>query len=237
MFDRTEMLIGSEGLDILSNAEVIIFGIGGVGSYAAEALARAAIGRLILVDHDVIDITNLNRQIHGLQSTIGLPKVEVMSERIRDINPCCDVEVRREFYTPEKETDFFNQSYDYVLDAIDSVRAKLGLITACLQRQIPIISSMGAGNKLEPSGFHVVDIKDTYNDPLARVIRRRLRALGINKGLNVVFSPELPQTPIRGENGSTPASISFVPPVAGLVMAGFVIQKLLAGKVGHVKNS
>lgn len=230
MFDRTELLVGSSGLEILSRAKVAIFGVGGVGSFVAEALARSAVGTLVLVDHDEIDVTNLNRQIHALHSTIGLPKVRVMATRIKDINPTCTVEVHQEFYTPEREDEFSPWDYDYVIDAIDSVGSKVGLIMACLRRKIPIVSSMGAANKLDPTGFQVVDISKTYNDPLARVIRKRLREQGIDRGLNVVFSPELPVARTTELQGRVPGSVAFVPPVAGLVMAGFVVKELLAAE-------
>lgn len=228
MFNRTELLVGSPGLEILSRSKVAIFGIGGVGSFAAEALARSAVGTLVLVDHDLIDVTNLNRQIHALQSTIGLPKASVMAKRINDINPSCKVKVWQEFFLPEQEERFLAEGYDYVIDAIDSVGPKVGLIMACLRRKIPIISSMGAANKLDPTGFQVVDISKTYNDPLARVIRKKLREQGIDGGLNVVFSPELPIARKMEDAGRVPGTVAFVPPVAGLVMAGFVVRELLA---------
>ena len=228
MFSRTEILVGRAGLEALAASKVAVFGVGGVGSFAAEALARSGIGTLILVDHDLIDLTNLNRQIHALHSTVGLHKVDVMGERIADINPTCQVETHREFFEPEKEAEFFTQGYDYVIDAIDSVGPKVGLIAACLRRHIPIISSMGAANKLDPAGFQVVDISKTYNDPLARVVRKKLREMGITQGLQVVFSPELPQTSTPVSGRPVPGSIAFVPPVAGLVMAGFVVRDLLA---------
>ena len=231
-FSRTELLIGKAGLAALAESRVAIFGIGGVGSYAAEALARTGIGSLTLVDHDRVDLTNLNRQIHALESTVGMYKVDVMRGRILDINPHCQVEVSREFFHPDQEADFLNKGYDYVIDAIDSVPSKIGLVCGCLHRGIPIISAMGAANKLDPTGFQVVDISETYNDPLARVIRRRLRDMGISKGLKVVFSPELPVH--RGRQGGSrtrerqPAgTVAFVPAVAGLILAGVVVRELL----------
>ena len=235
-FARTELLIGKQGLMALAVAKVAVFGIGGVGSFAAEALARSGIGSLTLVDFDRIDVTNINRQLHALSSTVGMYKVDVMEARISDINPDCRVVVRREFFEPEREDEFLGEGFDYVIDAIDSVRSKIGLISGCLSRGIPIISVMGAGRKLNPAAFQVVDISETYNDPLARVVRKGLRDLGITKGVKVVFSPELPHEPPQdagNDEGDLPAgrkppgSIAFVPPVAGLIAAGVVVKDLL----------
>ena len=242
MFSRTELLIGKAGLEALASSKVAVFGVGGVGSYAVEALARSGIGALTLVDHDRIDITNINRQLHALNSTVGLYKVDVMQDRIQEINPNCHVEVSREFFQPDKETIFLDQGYDYVVDAIDSVHSKVGLIYGCIKRSIPIVSAMGAARKLDPTGFKVVDISETYNDPLARVVRKRLRDMGIEKGVKTVFSPELPCPPVGNresdkedhEDGAQsirsrqpPGTIAFVPAVAGLVMASVVVKDLL----------
>lgn len=239
IFSRTELLIGKAGLRVLAGSKVAVFGIGGVGSYAVEALTRCGIGSLTLVDHDRIDITNLNRQLHALQSTVGMYKVDVMQARILEINPRCHVRVIREFFEPDNETIFLDQGYDYVIDAIDSVYSKVGLISACIKRSIPVVSAMGAGNKLDPTGFQVVDISETYNDPLARVVRKRLRDVGIEKGVKVVFSPELPcsfssQEGDSGGDQSThtrqpPGTIAFVPAVAGLILASVVVRDLLDG--------
>jgi tRNA A37 threonylcarbamoyladenosine dehydratase len=235
-FARTELLIGKQGLAVLAASKVAVFGIGGVGSFAAEALARSGIGSLTMVDFDRVDVTNINRQLHALSSTVGLYKVDVMEARIRDINPDCRVEISREFFQPEREGEFLNEDFDYVIDAIDSVRSKVGLISGCVSRGIPIISVMGAGRKLDPAAFQVVDISETYNDPLARVVRKGLRDLGITKGVKVVFSPELPQRPPEGvgddegkgsPNRQPPGSIAFVPPVAGLIAASVVVRDLL----------
>ena len=242
-FSRTELLIGKQGLAVLAGAKVAVFGIGGVGSFAAEALARSGIGSLTLVDFDRIELTNINRQLHALHSTVGMYKADVMQARIQDINPDCRVDVRREFFQPERDEDFLNPGFDYVIDAIDSIKPKIGLISGCLARGIPIISVMGAGRKLDPAAFQVVDISETYNDPLARVVRKGLRDLGITKGVKVVFSPELPQGP-REEMGDAdgkassqgrqpPGSIAFVPPAAGLIAAGAVVRGLLAGGLDH----
>ena len=231
-FARTEMLVGSTALARLAGASVAVFGIGGVGSYAAEALARAGVGRLTLVDHDVIDVTNINRQIHALTETVGAAKTETMARRIHSINPTCAVREIRAFYQPEVAEQFFPEPYDYVLDAVDTVTAKIDLAVQCHWRGIPIIASMGAANKLDPALFDVMDIYRTSGDPLARILRKKLKERGILY-LRVVCSRERPRTPAAGEEqpaagrNSVPASISFVPSAAGLIMAGAVIRDLL----------
>ena len=231
-FARTEMLVGSTALERLAGASVAVFGIGGVGSYAVEALARAGVGRLTLVDHDVIDVTNINRQIHALTETVGAAKTETMAHRIRSINPACAVREIREFYQPEAADQFFPEPYDYVLDAVDTVTAKIDLAVQCHRRGIPIIASMGAANKLDPALFEVIDIYRTSGDPLARILRKKLKERGIPQ-LRVVCARERPRTPAIGEEqpaagrNSVPASISFVPSAAGLIMAGAVIRDLL----------
>ena len=231
-FARTEMLVGSTALERLAGASVAVFGIGGVGSYAAEALARAGVGRLTLVDHDVIDVTNINRQIHALTETVGAAKTETMARRIHSINPVCVVREIRAFYQPEAAEQFFLEPYDYVLDAVDTVTAKIDLAVQCHRRGIPLIASMGAANKLDPALFEVMDIYRTTGDPLARILRKKLKERGIPH-LRVVCSRERPRTPEAGEaqpaagRNSVPASISFVPSAAGLIMAGAVIRDLL----------
>ena len=231
-FARTEMLVGSTALARLAGASVAVFGIGGVGSYAAEALARAGVGRLTLVDHDVIDVTNINRQIHALTETVGAAKTETMARRIHSINPACVVREIRAFYQPEAAEQFFLELYDYVLDAVDTVTAKIDLAVQCHRRGIPLIASMGAANKLDPALFEVMDIYRTTGDPLARILRKKLKERGIPH-LRVVCSRERPRTPEAGEaqpvagRNSVPASISFVPSAAGLIMAGAVIRDLL----------
>ena len=231
-FARTEMLVGSAGVESLAAASVAVFGIGGVGSYAAEALARAGIGKLTLVDHDVIDVTNINRQIHALTETVGAAKTETMARRIHSINPACVVREIRAFYQPAAADAFFPEHYDYVLDAVDTVTAKVDLAMQCHRRGIPLIASMGAANKLDPSLFEVMDIYRTKGDPLARILRKKLKERGIPH-LRVVCSRERPRTPEAGEaqpaagRNSVPASISFVPSAAGLIMAGAVIRDLL----------
>ncbi len=217
---RTEMLIGPYGLHRLRKAKVIIFGLGGVGGAAAEALARAGIGTLGLVDKDILEETNLNRQIIALRSTLGKPKVEVMAARIRDIDPSIEVTTYHQFYLPETASEIPLDSYDYVVDAIDNVTGKIELICRCNQQGIPLISSMGMGNRLDPLEIRVADIFETQVCPLAKVMRKELRQRGIPQ-LRVVYSLENPvkQTP--------PGSIAFVPPVAGMVMACQVVKNML----------
>lgn len=228
-FTRTQMILGAEKLEKLQQARVIIFGIGGVGSYVAEALARAGIGTLYLVDHDTIDITNLNRQLIALHSTIGKPKVEVMKKRILDINPEAKVTTIQKFYLPENAEDFFQSDYDYIIDAIDTVSAKLDLIQKAKEKNIPIISSMGTGNKLDPSQFEIVDITKTSVCPLAKVVRKELAKRGI-KGVKVLYSKEEPlkvSSALASSKHTVPGSISYVPSCAGLMIAGEVIRNLI----------
>ena len=237
-FCRTAMLIGEAGLARLKAARVAVFGIGGVGSFAAEALARAGVGRLVLVDSDTVAASNLNRQLAALHSTLGRSKALVMKERIADINPAAAVEVIEDFFLPERAGLFFRGTYDYIVDAIDTVAGKIGLVLEAERRAIPIVSSMGAGNKLDPTKFEVADIYETSVCPLARVMRRELKARGVRK-LAVVYSKEKPRQPLfvpmeeRGEAGNAggfakqpPASISFVPAVAGLILAGVVVRSI-----------
>ena len=220
-FSRTELLIGKEGIEKLNKAKVAIFGLGGVGSYVVEALARAGVGNFILVDNDEVDLTNLNRQIIALHSTIGKNKVEVARDRILDINPNANIEVHQEFFMPESE-DLFDKTTSYIVDCVDTVTAKIELVVRASKLKIPIISSMGTGNKLEPTKFEVSDIYKTSVCPLAKVMRKELKARGIQK-LKVVYSKE---EPIKLEN-RVPGSISFVPSVAGLIIAGEVIKDIL----------
>ena len=241
-FSRNELAIGTEGLEKLRNSTVAILGIGGVGSFTAEALARSGVGRIILIDKDVVDITNINRQIHALLSTVGQPKAELMRDRILQINPDCDALALRMFYTEETYEQVFSYPLDYVVDASDTISYKIHLIQQCLARNIPIISSMGAANKIDPTRFQVADISKTSMDPIARVIRQKLRKLGIKKGVKVVFSTEEPLKPredvtqrIVPENApeirkaqNPPSSNAFVPSVAGLIMAGVVVNELIA---------
>ncbi len=231
-FARTEMLVGRDAVERLAASSVAVFGIGGVGSYAVEALARAGVGRLTLVDHDVIDVTNINRQIHALSETVGAPKTQTMAQRVHSINPVCEVRELRAFYQPEEAYTFFPERYDYVLDAVDTVTAKIDLAVQCHRRGIPIIASMGAANKLDPTLFEVMDIYRTKGDPLARILRKKLKEHGVLR-LKVVCSRERPRTPVTGEEqpvagrNTVPASISFVPSAVGLIMAGAVVRDLL----------
>lgn len=231
-FSRTELLFGEDKLNILKKSRVAIFGVGGVGGYVAEALARSGVGVIDLVDNDVVSLTNINRQIIALHSTIGMPKVEVMAERIRDINPQAVVNVHNCFYTPETSGDFDFSKYDYVVDAIDTVAGKIELVMQAQSAKTPIICSMGAGNKLDPTAFEVADIYKTSVCPLARVMRYELKKRGVKK-LKVVYSKEIPVTPFENEEAedssrrSTPGSVAFVPSVAGLVIASEVIKDLV----------
>ncbi|MDV3428226.1 MAG: tRNA threonylcarbamoyladenosine dehydratase [Bacillota bacterium] len=246
-FSRTELLIGSEGLEKLDKSKVVVFGIGGVGSYTAEALARGGIGNLILVDDDNVCLTNLNRQIIALYSTISKPKVEVMRDRILDINKGCNVKIHKTFVTEENIKDIIDEDTDYVVDAIDTVTSKIALVLWCQQHNIKIISCMGTGNKFDPTKFRIADIYKTKICPLAKVMRYELKRREV-KSLKVLYSEELPVKPrtedvvtckegcvCSGSGGSKkcimkrqiPGSISFVPPVAGMIIGGEVIKDLL----------
>lgn len=239
-FARTRLLLGTDGMERLRTARVAVFGVGGVGGYVVEALARSGVGTLDLIDDDVVAESNLNRQVIALRSTIGMPKVEAARQRVLDINPEAVVNVYRTFYLPETASRFDFTQYDYVVDAIDTVTGKLMLAEQAKAAGTPIISSMGAGNKLQPAAFEVADIYETSVCPLAKVMRRELKKRGIDK-LKVVYSRELPLTPQEGElpeeetaEGSdgvhpkrrTPGSVAFVPSVAGLIMAGEVVRDL-----------
>lgn len=235
-YSRTEALIGEDGVKKLSKAKVIVFGIGGVGSYVVEALARCGVGSLTLVDNDVVAVTNINRQLIALHSTIGLPKTEVAKKRVLDIDPEILVHTYETFYGPQTKELFKIEDYDYVVDAIDTVTSKLTLIEECHRTGTKIISCMGTGNKLDPSKFEIADISKTNTCPLAKAVRTELRKRGIKK-CKVLFSKELPVKSLKstGETkGNTdrpvPGSISFVPSVAGLMIAGEVIRDLLGGK-------
>ena len=228
-FQRTQMLIGKEAIEILKASSVAIFGIGGVGSYVAEALARAGIGSITIVDNDTVSVTNLNRQLCALKSTVGKPKVEVIKERILDINPLCKVNAVQKFILPENSAEFNLEQYDYIADAIDTVSAKIDLAVKSQELGIPLISCMGTGNKLDPTQFTVSDIFKTSGCPLCRVMRTELRKRGIKK-LEVVWSPEEPVKPTKTNENSgkrqTPGSLPFVPGAAGLIMAGRIILNL-----------
>lgn len=226
MFTRTAMLIGKENVNILQNSKVVVFGIGGVGGYAAESLVRAGIGSITLIDFDVVDETNLNRQIIALRSTIGQPKVDVMMKRIQDINPHIKVDIIQSKVSSENIESIRFEEYDYIVDAIDDVPAKILLIEYAQRHKVPIISSMGTGNKMRPALLEVSDIKKTSVCPLARVVRKLLREKGINN-LKVVYSKENPQKDEESKAERVPASISFVPASAGLLIASEVVGDLI----------
>lgn len=239
-FSRNELAIGKEGLEKLKNTTVAILGVGGVGSFAAEACARSGVGRIVLVDKDNVDITNVNRQLVAYLSTVGKSKSAVMKERIADINPECEVIDMHMFYTEETYEEFFAQEIDFVIDASDTVMYKIHIMKECLKRNIPIISSMGAANKMDPTRFKIADISKTHTDPLAKVIRTKLRKEGIKKGVTVVFSDESPII-VRPDVVETvgnpnaeirkakmpPSSNAFVPSVAGLIAASWVINQIV----------
>ncbi|MFY0543392.1 tRNA threonylcarbamoyladenosine dehydratase [Brevibacillus sp. H7] len=239
-FSRCELAFGPEGLEKLKNSTVAVLGIGGVGSFTVEALARTGVGKLVLVDKDVVDITNINRQIHATLKTVGQPKSELMKERIAAINPECEVVTLQMFYNEETSEQLFAHKLDYIVDAMDTMSAKLHLIVEAKRRNIPIISSMGAANKMDPTHFEVADISQTSYDPIAKVIRRELRKKGIYKGVKVVYSKEIPVTiredvlnEIANPNSPIskarrpPASNAFVPSVAGLILASVVVRDIL----------
>ncbi|MCR5742334.1 MAG: tRNA threonylcarbamoyladenosine dehydratase [Lachnospiraceae bacterium] len=236
IFARTALLLGDEAMEKLKNSRVCVFGVGGVGGYVCEGLARSGVGAFTLVDKDVVSTTNINRQIIALNSTVGRYKTEVMRERMLDINPDVKVEIKNTFFLPENADEFDFGSYDYVVDCVDTVTAKLEIIVRCEAAKTPVISAMGAGNKLDPTRFRVADIYETSGCPLARVMRRELKKRGIG-ALKVVYSDEQPVRIVRDENQGveavegaprkdTPASVAFVPSVCGLVIASEIIRDL-----------
>lgn len=244
-FSRTELLLGKENMENLLNARVAVFGIGGVGGYTVEALVRSGVGAIDLIDDDKVCLTNLNRQIIATRKTVGKYKVDVMKDRILDINPDCKVEVHKCFYLPETKDEFDFSRYDYIVDAVDTVTAKVQLVMEAKEKQVPIISSMGAGNKLDPAAFEVADIYKTSVCPLAKVMRRELKKRGVDH-LKVVYSREPAMTPVDDrtiscsehcicppgavhkctQRRAIPGSIAFVPSVVGLIIAGEVIKDL-----------
>jgi tRNA A37 threonylcarbamoyladenosine dehydratase len=253
-FSRTELLIGPGGLDRLRNSRVMVCGIGGVGSYAAEALGRAGVGQITLVDFDDICLTNVNRQIHALSSTVGQPKVAAMAARLRDINPQAEIIPVKAFFSRENAEDLLSLHPDYVLDAIDHFTAKAALIMVCRENGIPVISSMGAANKLDPTKIHVADIAETRNCRMARSMRKILRKAGIASGVQVVYSTEEHRelNPIASHCGTECicpnrgdqlfscenrrvilGSISYIPSIFGLTMAGVVVNQLLIPDAGR----
>lgn len=240
-FSRCELAFGPEGLEKMKNSTVAVLGVGGVGSFTVEALARTGVGKLVLVDKDVVDITNINRQIHANLQTIGRSKTELMKERVALINPECEVVTLDMFYSAETADQLFAYKLDYLVDAMDVVSAKIHLILEAKKRNIPIVASMGAANKMDPTRFEVVDISRTSYDPIAKVIRRELRKERIYKGVKVVYSKEIPVT-IRGDVQEQivadpnspirkvrqpPASNAFVPSVAGLILASVVVRDIV----------
>ena len=224
-FTRTALLLGEEALNKLSASHVLIFGVGGVGGHAVDALARAGVGHITIVDNDKVSPSNINRQMAALHSTIGRSKVEVMKERILDINPEADVTAIEMFFLPENADEILFADYDYVLDCVDTVSAKIAIIAEAKKADVPVISAMGAGNKLDPSKFRISDISKTEYCPLAKVMRRELRARGINH-VDVCWSPEVPQKPSSEDGKPVPGSVPFVPSVCGLIMAGKAVTDL-----------
>jgi len=245
-FSRTELLLGKEAMERLAGSRVAVFGVGGVGGYVCEALARSGVGAIDIIDDDKVCLTNINRQIIATRKTVGKYKVDVMKERILDINPKAEVTTYQCFFLPENASDFPFEKYDYVVDAVDTVTAKIELVMQCNKMNVPIMSSMGAGNKLDASAFRVADIYKTKVDPLARVMRRELKKRGIKK-LKVVYSEEEPMRPIEDmaiscktncicppgaerkctDRRDIPGSTAFVPSVAGLIIAGEVVKDLI----------
>lgn len=245
-FSRTQLLLGDEAMNKLAASRVAVFGVGGVGGYVCEALIRSGVGAIDLVDDDKVCLTNLNRQIIATRKTIGQYKTQVMKERILDINPDAKVEVHNCFFLPETADDFEFEKYDYVVDAVDTVTAKIALVMKCREKNVPIISSMGAGNKLDASAFRVADIYKTKVCPLAKVMRRELKKRGVKK-LKVVYSEEMPIKPLEDmsiscktncicppgaqhkctQRRAIPGSVAFVPSVAGLIIAGEVVKDLI----------
>lgn len=234
-FDRTQRLLGADAMEKLKKAHVAVFGIGGVGGHAIEAIVRSGVGTVTIVDSDEVAVSNINRQLIATTRTVGRKKVDVMKEHLLDINPEIQVNSHCCFFLPETREDFDFSKYDYVIDAVDTVTAKLALVEACKEAGVPIISSMGAGNKLDPTAFEVTDIYKTSVCPLAKVMRKELKARNI-KHLKVVYSKEIPLTPIEDEafvsdekrtRRATPGSVAFVPSVAGLILAGEVVKDLV----------
>lgn len=224
-FERTVRLIGTAALDRLASSRVAVFGVGGVGGYAVEALARSGIGAIDVIDGDCVSLSNINRQILATHDTVGRPKVEVAAERIAQINPACKVTLHHIFFSPETEGLFDFSKYDYVADAIDTVTGKIAIILNAKQCGVPVISCMGAGNKLDATAFEVTDIYKTSVCPLARVMRQELKKRGVD-GCKVVYSREVPAKSAISEGKPVPASIAFVPSVAGLILAGEIIKDL-----------
>lgn len=231
--ERTELLLGAEKLEKLKNANVLIVGLGGVGAYAAEMICRAGVGKMTIVDGDVVEDSNRNRQLPALKSTTGQPKAEILADRFRDINPDIELNVVNDFIRDDKTVELLeSQSFDYVIDAIDTLSPKVFLISHCILRGMNVVSSLGAGGKLDPSKVQVADISKSYNCKLGRMLRKRLSKMGIKKGIKVVFSPEeVQENAVRPEDGqnkkSTVGTISYMPSVFGCFVASVVIKDLL----------
>lgn len=222
-FARTELVLGRQNLLNLAKVKVAVVGLGGVGGYVAESLARSGVGALTLIDHDLVSITNLNRQIIALDSTLGRAKVEVMAERIREINPECEVDARQAFYEKDRHSHLIPTDVDFIADAIDTVVSKVDLVELALRGNTPIISSLGTGNKLDLTLLTITDISKTHTCPLARAVRGVLRKRGITQGVDVVFSPEKPRS---NNQDRIPGSTAFVPPAAGLLMASWIVGQV-----------
>lgn len=234
IFSRCEMVVGAEAMEKLAGARVAVFGVGGVGGYVVEALVRSGVGSVDIFDKDVVSPSNINRQIIALCDTVGLPKVEVMAQRAKKINPCVNITPHRIFYLPENSGSIDLSVYDYVADAVDTVSAKLEIISRCKDAGVRVISAMGAGNKMDPTAFKVADISKTSVCPLARVMRRELKKRGI-KNVKVVYSTEeaiAPLNPVTDaeSNKAVPGSFAFVPSVMGLIMGGEIVKDIIAGK-------
>ncbi|MFV0425073.1 MAG: ThiF family adenylyltransferase [Bacilli bacterium] len=237
IFQRLEINIGKDNVNMLSNKTVLIIGVGGVGSFACEALVRSGIGKVILVDHDVVDITNINRQIIALHSTISKSKVEIMKDRINDINPQCEVVIFKTFYSDESRENIFTYDIDFVVDACDTISAKYDIIKTCLSKSIPFISAMGAANKVDPTKFEITTLEKTSYDPLAKVLRKKVKESRLKGKIPVVYSKEkkvrLDNKIFDGETRKQkypPGSNAFTPSVSGLICASFVVNSLIAGK-------
>ena len=234
-FERTRILLTPAEMSRLAQAHVLVAGLGGVGSYCAEALARAGVGRLTIIDHDVVAASNINRQLPALLSTVGQSKAALMTARIRDINPACELHVIREFLTPDNVTSLVPSDLDYVIDCIDSLNCKVALVVTSIERGLRVASSMGAGNKLDPARIRLADISKTSQCPLASVMRKRLRKRGIDKGVLTVFTDEPGRAPLApqpvegsGRARAVNGTISYMPPLFGLMLAGAVVQQLIA---------
>jgi tRNA A37 threonylcarbamoyladenosine dehydratase len=240
LYQRTHILVGDQGIARLRSARVLVAGLGGVGSFVAEALARAGVGELTLADHDRVSGSNLNRQVVALGSTLGRPKAEVMAERVRDINPDCRVTLIQRFLGPDDIPGLVADGFDQVVDAIDSLASKVELIASAVGQGVPILSSMGAGGRLDPTRLQVGDLMDTRVCPLARVVRSRLRRRGIGRGVTVVWSDEPPRPPLppealgRGRPRAVNGTVSYLPALFGLTLAGLLVQRLLGADAGSI---